>query len=258
MDLNLTNKTIAVGGTTGGLGHAITDRLIAEGATVVGFARSRDKLNELAEQYGDRFIPHVADVSDSTAVRKLAEELDRREVTGCVLNAGGPPTGGAADLRMEDWDRAYALTLRWKIQLTRALLPGLRERGYGRLVFVESVSIKQPIANLALSNVFRAGVAGFVKTLANEIGSSGVTANILSPGYHATGRITQVLDQAAELQEISSEEARKQFVAEVPLQTLGTPDDFAGFAAFLLSPFADYITGATYNVDGGLTRHLTG
>ncbi len=258
MDLQLADKKIAVGGATSGLGRAVAERLIEEGATVIGIARRRTVLEEMVQTHGDKFIPLVADLSDSSAVRALGEQLTEQQLYGCLLNAGGPRTGATLDLSMEDWDEAYRMTLRWKIQLTAALAPGMIARRSGRLLFLESVSIKQPIDNLVLSNSFRAGVAGYVKTISRELGADGITANIISPGYHATSRITSVLEKAAELQHISLEEAKANFVGEVPTGSLGDPADFATLAAYLLSPLSAYITGQTLSVDGGLTRHLTG
>ena len=258
MDLGLKNKVIAVGGASGGLGRAVAEKLIGEEATVIGIARSRDKLKELSTTYGDRFIPYTADLSNSSHVTALGEYLAEQDLYGCVLNSGGPPPGQIADLTIKQWDAAYASTLRWKIQLVTALLPALRAQGQSRLLFIESVSIKQPINNLVLSNAFRAAVAGFVKTLSREEGGSGIGANILAPGYHATDRITTVLEQAAKLQEVSVDEVRKEFLREVPLGVLGDPADFADVASFLLSPLAHYITGQTISADGGMTRFLTG
>lgn len=258
MDLKLQQQTVAVGGATSGLGKAIVERLIAEGATVIGFARSGDKLKSLSNSLGDRFEGYVANTTDTVAVRKLGEHLVSRGVDGCIFNTGGPPSGSISELGMDAWDSAYHGTLRWKIALTKQLLPLMRRRGRGSLLYLESVSIKQPIDNLVLSNVMRAGVAGFVKTLSREEGANGVRANILAPGYHATARITGVLDHAAKLQSVDRSEVEKEFLAEVPLGTIGQPADFAGLAAFLLSPFASYISGQTITVDGGLVRHLTG
>ncbi|MBB4077401.1 3-oxoacyl-[acyl-carrier protein] reductase [Lewinella aquimaris] len=258
MDLDISGKTFAVGGASSGLGRAIAEKLIQEGATVIGVARSQDKLSNLAEEHGEQFIAFPADLSDSSSIRVVGEQLIEHKVSGCVFNAGGPPPGTVFDLSMEEWDNAYATTLRWKIQLTKALLPMMRQANYGTLLFIESVSIKQPIDNLVLSNAFRAAVAGFVKTLTREEGPNGISANILAPGYHATTRITTVLEKAAALQDISKETVEKQFLAEVPLGRLGKPEEFAEMAAFLLSPAARFISGQTISVDGGMTRFITG
>ncbi|MCP9237115.1 SDR family oxidoreductase [Lewinella sp. JB7] len=258
MDLQISKQTFAVGGATSGLGRAITERLIREGATVIGIGRNQTTLAELTESYGTQFVAFAADLNESADVRALGEELVTRQVDGCIFNSGGPPPGTVLELGMSDWDAAYASTLRWKIQLTKALLPGFRKRRAGTLLFVESVSIKQPIDNLVLSNAFRAAVAGFVKTLSREEGPYGVNANIIAPGYHATDRITTVLEQAASLQNKSIDEVEKQFLAEVPIGRLGDPEEFARLAAFLVSPAARYISGQTVTVDGGLTRFLTG
>ncbi|WP_116108361.1 SDR family oxidoreductase [Lewinella sp. IMCC34191] len=258
MDLQLTDKVIGVGGATSGLGLAVTKRLIEEGAIVVGFARSQDKLAALWDTYGDQFIAHPADTHNNIAVRKLGELLIEKEAYGCIFNTGGPPTGKVAELSMQDWDSAYTSTLRWKIALSTQLLPMMRKRGHGNLLFLESVSIKQPIDNLVLSNTMRAAVAGYVKTLSREEGRDGLRANILAPGYHATDRITAVLDKAAELQGADRKNIEKEFLAEVPNGDMGDPANFAAAAAFLLSPLATYINGQTVTVDGGLVRHITG
>lgn len=258
MDVQLKDKTFAVGGATSGLGRAIAEALLAEGATVIGIARTQSKLDEMGEAAGAKFEGYAADLTDATAVNHLARHLRARQIDGLVSNAGGPPTGTVRELAIKDWDAAYQSTLRWKIQLTNALLPMMVGRGSGRLLFLESVSIKQPIDNLVLSNAMRAAVAGFVKTLSREVGEYGVTANILAPGYHATPRITTVLEKSAEIQGVSLDEVEKQFTAETSVKRLGDPADFAALALHLLSPAGGYITGQTITVDGGLVRHITG
>jgi 3-oxoacyl-[acyl-carrier protein] reductase len=258
MDLAIKDQYFIVGGATSGLGRAIAERLLAEGANVIAVARSKDTLEQFAETNGSRCLAFPADLSDPKAIEELADFVEDYALAGCVFNAGGPPTGRIDEIKMSDWDRAYESTMRWKIQLAQLLLPGMKERGYGRLLFVESVSIKQPIDNLVLSNAMRAAVAGYAKTLSREVGPAGITVNLMAPGYHATPRITTVLDKSAEIQGISLEEATAQFTAETATQTLGQPRDFATMAAYLLSPHAAYITGQTISVDGGLTRHITG
>ncbi|MEM7571492.1 MAG: SDR family oxidoreductase [Bacteroidota bacterium] len=258
MDLQIKNKLIAVGGATAGLGRAIAEQLLAEGAQVIGIARSHDQLQAMAEQWDGRFEGFRADFTDNEDVDRLIKKLDESAVYGICFNAGGPPPKPLLETDMEAWDAAYQLTLRWKIKLAKSLLPGMLQRQAGRMVFVESVSIKQPINNLVLSNAFRAAVAGFVRSLANENGGQGVTFNIVAPGYHATHRITAVLQQAADLQGISLQEAEAQFVEQVPVGALGEPADLASLVAWLMSSNSRYLTGQTITVDGGLVRHITG
>ncbi len=224
----------------------------------MGMARSRDTLRELSDTYGDAFIAHPADLTDGTAVRKAGERMIELEAYGCVLNAGGPPPGTVEELSMDNWDQAYHSTLRWKVQLTTQLLPMMRERQHGKLLFLESVSVKQPVDNLVLSNAFRSAVAGFAKTLSREEGPNGITVNLIAPGYHDTARISTVLEKAAKLKGVDRKGIEQEFLMEVPLGTLGQPADFAGVAVFLLSPYAKYITGQTITIDGGLVRYTTG
>jgi 3-oxoacyl-[acyl-carrier protein] reductase len=258
MDLDLKNKTIAVGGATSGLGLAVTEALLKEGATVIGLARTQHKLDKLVAEYPDRFIPHRVDLTIPSSVNQLVKTLNEAKVYGVCFNAGGPPPKMTMETDLDDWDSAYKSTLRWKVQLLQGILPDMLKRKEGRMVFIESVSIKQPIDGLVLSNSFRAAVAGLVSTVSRENGGQGVTYNIMAPGYHATPRITAVLKQSAELQNISVEEAEAQFAAEVPTGKIGDPQDFGSLAAWLFSPQSRYVTGQTITVDGGMVRHLMG
>lgn len=258
MNLNLKDQTIAVGGATSGLGRAVTEALLAEGAKVIGLARTQSQLDEMAQQYPGQFIPRRTDLSIPSSIDQLIEELNDAKVYGICFNAGGPPPKMTIDTSLDDWDAAYKSTLRWKVQLLQGVLPGMLKRKQGRLVFIESVSIKQPIDGLVLSNSFRAAVAGLVRTVSRENGDQGVTYNILAPGYHATPRITAVLQQSAELQKISFAEAEAQYAAEVPTGKMGDPADFGSLAAWLFSSHSRYVNGQTITVDGGLVRHITG
>ncbi len=258
MDLQLTDKLIAVGGATSGLGRGVAEALLAEGARVIGLARNADRLKEMQDRLGEHFIPYAGDLTDEEFVTQLGTHLNEQHIYGVCLNAGGPPSAAIEELELDDWDAAYRGTLRWKIQLLDAILPGMLDRAAGRVVLVESISIKQPIDNLGLSNVFRAGVAAYVKTLVNERGGRGTTINILAPGYHETPRITEVLNRSAEIQGLPEEEIRRLFLAQVPTGTLGRPADFGTLAAWLFSPHASYVTGQTICVDGGRVQGAWG
>jgi len=160
--------------------------------------------------------------------------------------------------KLSDWDEAYKTVVRWKIALTQALLPKMMNTGYGRLLYIESVSTKQPVENLVLSNAMRLAVTGYVKTLSQEIGGSGVTLNILGPGYHATQRMENLFAKNSELKGISEAEIRKTFSEQTAVKQIGNPEDFASLALWLLSPHSNYITGQTITVDGGLVKGIMG
>jgi 3-oxoacyl-[acyl-carrier protein] reductase len=164
----------------------------------------------------------------------------------------------AIETTMEDWDEAYQLVMRWKVSLTKRLLPYFQEERYGRILFLESHSIKQPIENLVLSNAYRAGIAGFAKTLALEIADKGVTVNIIAPGSHDSPAIKRVIQKAAENQHISYKEAQKKLEDNIPVKRMGKPEELAQLAAWLLSPLSSYITGQTINHDGGVNKSLFG
>jgi len=258
MDLKLRNKIIAVGGATSGLGRAIATQLMREGAIVIGLARTKEKLDAMESEFPDQFIPFRVDLTIPSSIDRLGDFLNTYKIYGLCMNAGGPPPKATLETTLEDWDTAYRNTLRWKVQLLQGVIGGLLDRGEGRVLFIESVSIKQPIDGLVLSNAFRASVAGLVKTLSREAGDKGVTYNILAPGYHATPRITAVLEKSAELQGITQKEAEAQFVTSVPTGKVGNPYNLGSLAAWLFSPYSQYLNGQTISVEGGLIRHITG
>ena len=155
-----------------------------------------------------------------------------------------------------DWDDSYESVLRWKIKLTQEILPYFERNAYGRLLYIESSSVKQPIENLILSTSMRLAVVGFVKSLSLELADNGITMNILAPGYHATPRLEQLFENKAMLLGISPEEAKSEFIKETLVGKLGNPDDLASLAVWLLSPKSKFITGQTISVDGGMIRSI--
>lgn len=258
MDLHLRDKTILVGGASSGLGRGVAEALLAEGAHVIGVARRPEPLAELHEQYGAAFQPYSADLTDPQELEKLLAECAGVSLYGVLVNAGGPPSMPATEATLEDWDAAYRQVMRWKIQLVRGLLPGMQSRSTGRFVFVESTSTKQPVPNLVLSTAFRLSVTGYVKTLAQEVADSGVTLNILAPGYHATPRVDQLLAKQSERTGKSEAELRTQITDQVPVKEMGEPADFGSLAAWLFSPYSRYLTGQTISVDGGRVAGIFG
>jgi 3-oxoacyl-[acyl-carrier protein] reductase len=247
MDLGLNGRTAIVCGATSGMGLAVAEELVGEGANVAMFGRRRDLLEREAERLGA-----LAVQGDLTIPQHL-ERLVHATVGAVggvdvlVLNGGGPPAGPAVGLRPEAVEEAVALLLTSHVGLVDRCLPHLRESGRGRIVAIESSSVREPLPNLALSNAVRPGVVGWLKTLARELGPDGITVNTIAPGRIDTDRLRAVYGPdgppAADLEQL-------------PARRLGTPAEIAAVVAFLASERAAYVTGAVLPVDGGLTRGL--
>ena len=258
MDLGIKDQLFMVGGATSGLGKGVAEALIAEGAQILAVARSEDKLAALAREHPGQVEPLALDLTQEGAVTQLVQSVGKRKLSGVVVNAGGPPAMPAKDTSLKDWDDAYAGVFRWKIDLVNQVLPAMIDRAYGRILFIESMSVKQPVENLVLSNSMRLAVVGYVKTLSNEIAKHGVTLNILAPGYHDTPRIDSLLKKNASLKGMSEAEVRRGFEAEINVGFMGDPADFGALGAWLLSPQARYLTGQTISVDGGVIKGTMG
>ena len=247
MELGLAGRTAIVCGASSGMGLAIAETLAAEGANVAMFARRREILEREAERIGA-----LAVQGDLTIPQHL-ERLVQATVGAfggvdvLILNGGGPPAGTASSLTAEAVEEAVALLLTPHVTLVARCLPHLRESGRGRIVAIESSSVREPLANLALSNAVRPGVVGWLKTLARELGPDGITVNTIAPGRIDTDRLRSVYGDSGPP---SSD------LENVPVRRLGTPAEIAAAAAFLASDRAGYVTGAVIPVDGGLTRGL--
>lgn len=229
-----------------------------EGARVIGVARTEPRLKELKDEYGDLFFDENADVTQENQLQDVLLDAQARDVSGVFMNSGGPPAGGFFDPDLSDWDTAYNSVMRWKVKVLRELVPYLQKRGYGRVVLLESQSVKQPIPNLVLSNAFRAGVAGAAKTLASEVAQDGVTINILAPGSHDAPAIHRVIEKKASATGISKEEARKQMEAAIPVKRFGKPEELASLALWLLSEHSGFVTGQVISHAGGNVAGLFG
>ncbi len=262
MDLGIKGKVAFVAAASKGLGRAVAEELAAEGASLVICARNAETLSLVAEQIAETSgVPvfHVvADVSNAedvkNAVQAGIEKFGRIDIL--VTNAGGPPAGRFESLSREMWASAVNLTLNSVLELTGAVLPGMKNRGWGRILNITSIAVKQPVDNLMLSNSLRAAVTGFARTLANEVATHGITVNNILPGYTRTERIEELAQAAAEREGISLAAASAGWENEIPMKRLGEPREFAALAAFLVSERASYITGASIAVDGGWIRSL--
>jgi 3-oxoacyl-[acyl-carrier protein] reductase len=262
MDLGLTNKVALVAAASKGLGRAIAEELAAEGATVGMCARGETALlaarDEIVARTGADVHAFVADVSQREGIQRATSSVLERygRIDILVTNAGGPPAGPFESHDWDAWQRAVDLTLRSAVELTRAVLPGMRERRWGRILNVTSIAVKQPVDGLMLSNAIRAAVTGFARTLANELATHGITVNNLLPGYTRTERVETLNAANAKREGVSVEAVASRIEAQIPMRRLGEPREFAALAAFLASERASYITGQSIAVDGGWIRSL--
>ena len=262
MDLGLKNKVALVAAASRGLGRAVAEELAAEGALLLLCSRSEEAINkaakEIAQTTGAKVLALAADVSEAADVAKLtqfgAERLGRIDIL--VTNAGGPPAGQFENLSQDQWEAATRLTLFSAVELVRQVLPGMKERRWGRILNITSIAVKQPVDNLILSNSLRAAVTGFARTLANEVAPFGVTVNNIMPGYTRTERVEELAQMMAEKQAITPAETVARWEKEIPMRRLGEPREFAALAAFLVSERASYITGTSIPVDGGWIKAL--
>lgn len=262
MDLGLRGKVALVAAASRGLGRAIAFELANEGTQLILCARGADDLeaarNDIATRTGVDVHAVAADVSDQKQLERVAAEAMSKfgKVDILVTNAGGPPAGVFESHSWDAWERAVNLTLRSAVELTRAVLPGMRARKWGRIINVTSIAAKQPVDNLILSNSIRAAVTGFARTLANEVAADGVTVNNILPGYTRTERVEQLAESTAKKEGLTPRDIVARFEKEIPMRRLGEPEEFAALAAFLASSRASYITGQSIAVDGGWIRAL--
>ncbi len=258
MDLQLKNRWFIVGGASDGFGKAVATALMNEGALVIAIARGEEKLMDFINSCQRQAVGIAGDITDAATLAHVVRELGTRKLDGIFLNAGGPPAGSFSELGIDEWDAAYRSQLRWKVEWVQALLPRFLEQQYGRLVFNESVSVKQPLQDLILSNSLRMAVVGMVKTLASEVAGKGITLNVLAPGYHQTAAMERLYRKRAENEGISLGEARARYETESPVGRMGLPAEYADLAAWLLSPRSGFITGQTITIDGGLVKYVFG
>ena len=258
MNFNIQQQLFIVGGATSGFGAAIAKALLAEGASIIAIARGEEKLQELETAYKSRVEAVHADITHPETTEKIVSVVGNRQVHGVLMNAGGPPAMAALETRLEDWDNAYKTVMRWKIDLAGRLLPAMIQHQYGRMVFIESSSVKQPIENLVLSTSMRLAIVGYVKTLSQEVARKGITLNVLAPGSHATPAINRLIQKKAEQTGKSMEETRDQHINQTGVGFLGDAADLAGLALWLLSPQSRFVTGQTISIDGGTIKGIMG
>lgn len=262
MDLGLQGKVALVTASSQGLGRAVALELATEGASVVLCARGVEALEATREQISIRTRAEVhAVVADlaapGEAQRVVREAVDRfGQVDILVTNTGGPPSGPAEQHDAAAWQAAYDLLLQAPLELARAVLSGMRERQWGRIITITSIAVKQPVDGLILSNSLRAAVTGFARTLANETARDGITVNNVMPGFTRTDRVVDLARANAARAGITDAEVFAKWEREIPMGRLGEVKEFAALVAFLASERASYITGTSIPVDGGWIRAL--
>jgi 3-oxoacyl-[acyl-carrier protein] reductase len=260
MDLGLRYKIALVAASSRGLGRAVALRLAQEGAHVAICARGKRDLDSTADQIrrvtGQRVLAIPEDIADeeaaSTLVEATVEAFGGLDIL--VTNAGGPPPGKFLDFTARDWEHATQLTLMSAIRLCYAAVPVMKDQGGGSILAMTSITVKQPLPNLVLSNSLRLGVTGLIKTLADELAPFDIRVNALCPGWTRTARVDQLLEDRARRNHTSLEEEAATIAADIPLGRMGTPEEFAAAAAFLVSEAASFITGVSLLVDGGMYR----
>jgi 3-oxoacyl-[acyl-carrier protein] reductase len=248
MDLELGGRTALVMGASRGIGRAIATSLAREGCRVAIASRSPERIKEAAAGIGQDATPFVADASDPERLAALPGEVEMAlgPVDILVANTGGPPFGGALEQGLAEWEAAYRSLVLAPRALVEAVVPGMRERSWGRIVNVGSSSTREPIPGLNLSNSHRMAAVGFLKTLAAEVAGDGITVNTVATGRFATERLA---DASGSLE--GAEEAAQ---TEVPAGRLGLPEEYGDLVAFLCSARAAYVTGTVIPIDGGLLR----
>lgn len=254
MNLNLNNKLFIIPGATSGFGNSILKQLLEEGAKVIGIARTAEKIAKLEKQFPENLETICGDISKSGTIQKIFDQVNGRELSGVLVNAGGPPAKSFIETNMEDWDSAYFSLLRWKVEFVHAFLPVFQKQGFGRFVFIESSSVKQPVENLVLSTSLRLAVVGMMKTLSGEHAHEGITFNVMAPSYHDTPAVNRLFEKKASNFGISFEEAKALVADYIAVGKMGNPDDFASLAVWLFSEKASFVTGQVYALDGGVIK----
>jgi 3-oxoacyl-[acyl-carrier protein] reductase len=248
MDLGIGGRTALVLGASRGIGRGIAAALAREGARAAIASRSRERVAATADEIEGEVVAFEADTDDLERLASLPEEVEGElgPVDILVTNTGGPPHGGALDNPIDEWERAYRSLVLAPRLLAEAAVPGMRDRGWGRIVNVSSSSVREPIPQLTLSNAHRLAAVGFFKTLASEVADDGITVNTVATGRFATDRLASNWGSWEEMERGASE--------GVPAGRLGQPEEYGDLVAFLCSERAAYLTGTVIPLDGGFLR----
>ena len=262
MNLGLKDRIALVAASSQGIGRATAEAFAAEGCRVAMCARNQQTLQAAAERirtkYGVQVFAEALDVTDPTAVGQLVAAVAEKfgGVDICVTNAGGPPAKGFLAATMDEWQRALEANFLSTVYFAREVIPHMQRKRWGRIITITSITTKQPVADLVLSNAVRAAVVGLVKSLANEFGKDGILVNNVGPGFTATDRLKELAKARATASGKSENEIFEGWAADAPVKRLGDPREVAETIVWLASERASYITGQTVLVDGGMYKGL--
>ena len=262
MDLGLKDRVALVAASSQGLGKAVALGLAREGAKIALCARSNPALQATAGEIrgatGAQVMARAFDVTEHEEVRAFVAETAKAfgTVDICVANAGGPPSKSFAETTIEDWQKAADLNLMSTVYFAKETLPLMQARRWGRFIAITSMTVKQPVEGLILSNAVRSGVSGLIKTLSNEYGPYNVLVNNVCPGYTATARLLSLAGTIAKKEGVDPKEVEDRWARQAPLRRVGTPEEFADVVVFLASERASYVTGVSIAVDGGIVKGL--
>jgi 3-oxoacyl-[acyl-carrier protein] reductase len=260
MKLEIEDKVFMVAAASKGLGFGLARELALNGAIVCIASRTKAEIEQAADnlrkETGATILASIFDAANAESIKNWISEVETafERIDGLVVNAGGPPPGNFDDFTDEQWQSAFNLTLMSAVRLIRGVLPAMRNAGGGSILTVTSMSVKEPIQRLLLSNIFRSGVTSLVKSLSVELAKDHIRVNNLMPGRIDTDRVKSLDNSIAEKSGVSAEEIKKGFEATIPLGRYGTIEEFGKAGAFLLSPAASYITGVSLAIDGGIMK----
>jgi 3-oxoacyl-[acyl-carrier protein] reductase len=253
MELGIKNKVAFVAASSKGLGKSVALELAQEGATVIINGRNKEDLENTKQEIKQKTNGEPLALTGDLSIAAQRDAIIKSALQAyptidiLVTNSGGPPTGTIEQLKQEDWDRAYHNLLASVVALVNGFLPGMKQQRWGRIISITSITVKQPINNLMLSNSVRASVAGLIKTLSNELAQYNITANNVLPGYTETERLKDLIDNNPSFASVKN---------EIPLGRFGKPEEFAAAVVFLASERASFITGVSLPVDGGWIKAI--
>jgi 3-oxoacyl-[acyl-carrier protein] reductase len=262
MDMGLKDRVALVAASSQGIGLATAEAFAAEGCRVAMCARNSDTLNAAAERIRKRHnvevLAEAFDVTEAQAVSRFVAAVANKfgSVDICVTNAGGPPAKGFLATSLDDWQRAIDANFLSTVYFAREVIPHMQRKRWGRIITITSITTKQPVADLVLSNAVRAAVVGMVKSLANEFGKDGILVNNVGPGFTATDRLKELAKARSTASGKSEQEIFDGWAADAPLKRLGEPREVAETIVWLASERASYVTGQTVLVDGGMYKGL--